>query len=66
VQRFDIVLNAAGAQESVVLQSAYGADWATLVFYEEWQRLTQDLVSGELLLVRLGAEARTLLWERLG
>ena len=66
VQRFDIVLNAAGACGSVVLQTAYGPDWATLVFHEEWQRLTQDQVVGDLLLVRLGAEARTLLRERLG
>jgi hypothetical protein len=35
VERFDIVLNAAGARESVVLQTAYGPDWATLVIHEE-------------------------------
>ena len=65
MQRFDIVLNAAGAREAVVLQTAYGPDWATLVFHEEWQRLKQDHVVGDLLLVHYGAEARTLLIERL-
>jgi hypothetical protein len=65
VQRFNIVLNAAGAREAVVLQTAYGPDWATLVFHEEWHRLMQDHVLGDLLLVRFGAEARTLLRERL-
>jgi hypothetical protein len=60
VQRFDIVLNAAGARESVVLQTAYGPGWATLVFYERWQRLMQDQIVGDLLLVLLSGEARTL------
>jgi hypothetical protein len=65
-QRSDIVLNAAGARESVVLQTAHGPDWATLVFCERCQRLMQDQIVGDLLLVLLSGEARTQLQERLG
>jgi hypothetical protein len=62
---FAIVLRAYDAAEPVVLQSARDADGATVAFYAERRRLTHKQVVGELLLMRQGAEARTLLWERL-
>lgn len=65
MQRFDIVLNAAGAREAAVLETGYGPEWATSVFHEEWHRPMQDHVVGDRLLVHFGAGARTLLRERL-
>ena len=64
--RFEVVLEAVGAREPVVLRSASDADPATLAFYDEWERLTHDHVAGNLLLVYHGDEARTLLREPLG
>ena len=65
VDPFAIVLCAWDAAEPVVLQSARDADGATVAFYTEWQRLKHNQVVGELLLVRQGEDARTLLREPL-
>jgi hypothetical protein len=63
--RFEVVFEAFGAREPVVLRSAPDADPALLAFYDEWERLTHDRVAGHLLLVYHDAEARTLLREPL-
>ena len=65
VDPFAIVLRAWDTAEPVVLQSARDADGATVAFHAERCRLTHQQVVGELLLMRQGEDARTLLWERL-
>jgi hypothetical protein len=62
---FAIVLRGDDAAASVVLQSARDADGATVAFYAERRRLTHQQVVGDLLLVRQGEDAQTLLWESL-
>jgi hypothetical protein len=63
---FAIVLRADDAAAPVVLQSARDADGATIAFHTEKQQLKQQQVVGDLLLVRQGEGARTLLREPLG
>ena len=65
VDPFVIVLRAWDAAEPVVLQSARDADGATVAFYDERRWLAQQQVVGDLLLMRQGKGARTLLWEPL-
>ena len=62
---FAIVLRAGDTGQPVVLQSARDADGATVAFDAERQRLTQQQVVGDLLLMRQGEDARTLLREAL-
>jgi len=64
---FAVVLDAAGADTPVVLQAAWDANWATVIFHQEWVRLNADRISGQLLLLcRREEEIRTLLHEPLG
>jgi hypothetical protein len=65
VEPFAIVLRADDAAASVVLQSARDADGATVAFHTEMQRLKQQRVVGDLLLMRQGEGAHTLLREPL-
>ena len=65
VDPFAIVLRAWDTAEPVVLQSARDVDGATVAYYAERQRLKHNQVVGDLLLVRQGEDARTLLWEPL-
>ena len=65
VDPFAIVLRAWDAAEPVVLQSARDADGATVAFDAERCWLAQQQVVGDLLLMRQGKGARTLLWEPL-
>ena len=61
---FQVVLQAAGADSSVVLHTARDADAATIAFHVTRQRLTRDQVAGDLLLlVQQQEEPRMLLWE---
>ena len=62
---FAVVLRAEDATGPVVLQSALDANGATVAFHTERQRLKQQHVVGELLVMRQGASARTLLREPL-
>ena len=63
---FHVVLQAAGADSSVVLHTARDADKATIAFHVARQRLTRDQVAGDLLLlVQQEEEPRMLLWEPL-
>ena len=64
---FAVVLDAAGADTPVVLQAAWDANGATVVYHEEWARLNDGRTSGQLLLLfRQDEEIRTLLHESLG
>ncbi len=63
---FEVELNASATQESQVLHTACDANQATLAFDAELQRLTQQPIDGELLLVRHDEEPRTLLRQPLG
>ena len=62
---FAVVLRTGDAAESIVLQSARDPNEATLAFYTEKRQLTQRRVVGDLLLMRQGEDALTLLWEPL-
>jgi hypothetical protein len=64
--RFEVVYEAFGAREWVVLRSAADGEPATLAFYDEWDRLKQEPVAGHLLLIYHDEEARTLLRVPLG
>jgi hypothetical protein len=64
--RFEIVLEAEGAREPLVLRSAPDGDRATLAFYDEWERLRAEHAAGHLLLVCHDEVARTLLRQPLG
>ena len=64
--RFNIVLANEDTAQAEVLHSLPDADQATIALYEARNRLMQDRVRGELLLVRHGDETRTVLRERLG
>ena len=63
---FEIVFQTAGTRQAVVLHSAYDPDGATVAFHEAWQRLAQDQVVGDVLLVHHDIDARTLLRLPLG
>ena len=63
---FDVVLNASGAREAQVLHTACDANRATLAFEAERQRLMEQQIGGELLLVRHKELPRTLLRQPLG
>ena len=62
---FHVVLHAAGTHSPVVLRTAPDANEATIAFHVARQQLTREQVAGELLLVRQGEGARTLLRESL-
>ena len=62
---FDVQLQPCVACEPVVLRTARAADRATLAFHAEWQRLTEQQIAGELVLVYHDEEPRTLLRESL-
>ena len=64
--RFEVVYEAFGGRELVVLQSAPDGEPATLAFYDEWARLRNYHVAGHLLLVYHDEAARTLLREPVG
>ena len=48
--RFEVVLQPATADAPIVLRSSADPNTATLAFHEEFQRLTTQRASGELLL----------------
>ena len=62
---FAIILQPATADEQVVLQAAPDPNRATLVLHQERARLLQAGVVGELRVIRVNGETRTLLRERL-
>ena len=66
VDPFAIVLHGDTTADPVILQSAADANGATVAFYTEWRRLKHQQVGGELLLMRQGDDARTLLRQSLG
>jgi hypothetical protein len=67
VAPFVVVLDVAGADTPVVLQAAWDANGATVVYHQEWVRLNDGRTSGQLLLLfRQEEEIRTLLHESLG
>ena len=64
---FEVVLNASAGRESQVLHTACDANRATLAFDAELQRLMEQPIAGELLLVRHDEELPcTLLRQPLG
>ena len=63
--RFEVVYEAFGGREQVVLQSASDGEPATLAFYDEWAQLTQEHMAGHLLLVYNDETAHTLIREPL-
>jgi hypothetical protein len=63
--RFNVVLATDDPVAAVVLHSAPTADEATIAFHQERQRLIQDVVRGELLVVHHHDETRMLLREPL-
>ena len=64
--RFTIVLANEETAEAVVLDSAPDANQATIAFHQTRQRLLQERVRGELVLVHHDRGARMLLREPLG
>ena len=64
--RFEVVYEAFGAREWVVLRSAPDGEPATRAFYDEWDRLKREPVAGHLLLIYHDEDARTLLRVPLG
>ena len=64
--RFAVVYEPFGGREWVVLRSAPDGEPATLAFYDEWDRLKHEPVTGHLLLIYHGEDARTLLRVPLG
>ena len=60
---FDVVLKPCVACEPVVLRTAHDADRATLAFHAEWQRLLNQEIAGELLLIYHDEEPRIVLHE---
>jgi hypothetical protein len=62
---FNVVLATWDPADAVVLHSARTADETTVAFHQVRQRLIQDLVGGELLVVHHDGETRTLLREPL-
>ena len=64
--RFNIVLANEDTVEAVVLDSAPDADQATIAFHQARQRLIQERVRGELVIVHHNRGARMLLREPLG
>ena len=50
--RFEVVLQAPAADAPIVLRSSADPNTATLAFHEEFQRLTTQRATGELLLRR--------------
>jgi hypothetical protein len=62
---FEIAFGVAGTPELVVLRSAPDADRATQAFYDDWERLKADQVTGHVLLIYHHEVARTLLRELL-
>ena len=63
---FDVVFTAGEGAEFVLLQSVPTADEATIAFHQARERLTQNQVVGELLVVHRDGDTRTLLREPLG
>ena len=63
--RFHVVLATDDPVGAVVLHSAPTADAATIAFHQARQRLIQDMVRGELLVVHHNDETRMLLREPL-
>ncbi len=64
--RFFVVLATGTPVEAVVLCSVTDADQARIAFHQEWERLIQNRVVGELVLVQHADEVRVLLREALG
>ena len=64
--RFFVVLATAKPMEAVVLQSVPDADSALVAFNQEWERLLQNRVEGELMVVRHNDATRILLRQPLG
>ena len=64
--RYEVVYEACGAPDRVLLQSASDGEPATLAFYDAWAQLTRDHVAGHLLLLYHDEGVRTLLREPLG
>ena len=62
---FAVQLQPCVACEPVVLRTAHDANRATLAFQAERERLTEQQIAGELLLVYHDEEPRTLLRESL-
>ena len=65
LDRFHVVLATDDPVGAVVLHSAPTADEATIAFHQARQRLIQDVVRGELLVVHHADETRMLLREPL-
>ncbi len=63
---FFVVLATAKPLEAVVLYSVPDADQATLAFNQEWERLLQNRVEGELMVVWHNDATRILLRQPLG
>jgi hypothetical protein len=66
LERFNIVLANEDTAEAVVLDSAPDAAQATIAFHQARQRLIQERVRGELVMVQHNRGARMLLRESLG
>ena len=66
IDPFVVVLQVEATQTSVVLCSASDPNRAMVVFPDAFQRLAQDQVIGDLLLVHHDEEPRTLLRQPLG
>ncbi len=64
--RFFVVLATAKPMEAVVLQSVADAGSALVAFNQEWERLLQNRVEGELMVVRHDDATRILLRQPLG
>ena len=63
--RFNIVLASVDTVEAVVLDSVPDANQATIAYHQTRQRLTDERVRGELVMVQHNPEARILLREPL-
>ena len=63
---FEVLLKPTNARTPVMLRTACDANRATLAFHAEWQRLTEQQIDGDLLLVYHDEQPRTLLRDSLG
>ncbi len=63
---FAVVLRGAGEREPVALHTVADANQATLAFHAQLQRLTEQQIAGDLLLVQHEEVPRTLLRQPLG
>ena len=63
---FAVVLQGAGAREPMVLHTIGDANQATLAFHAQLQRLTEEQIAGDLLLVQHTEVPRTLLRQPVG